>query len=133
MDKIVQAITEIELETSDIDRCHIDPDLKEQIANRIAKFLVKGVGNPNPVYDLFVQAHNDGKFPLDSPKGRGDFLRDYANRCIAMFTTKEADFRPLTKGKMLSIAAPEAAPSYKGLSEQFTEPVPPKAIEKADA
>lgn len=132
-DKIVQAITEVELEISDDMKCHIDPDVKEKMAARIATFLVKGVGNPNPVYDMFVQAHNDGKYPMDSPQGRGDNLKDYTNRTIAMFTTKKTDLVTEGEGgaKMLTMAKP--APimtSHKGTGEQYTEPVPPKASEK---
>lgn len=131
-DKIGQAITEVILETSDSDRCHIDPDIIDVIATRIAKFLVKGVGNLNPVYDLFVMAHNDGKYPLDSPKGRGDNLRDYANRCSVMFTTKPADLVSEVDGrKTLTMAKPAIqVNTYKALGEQFTEPIPPKADAK---
>lgn len=133
-DKIVQAINEVELEISDREKCHIDPDVKEKIANRIAKFLVKGVGNPNPVYDLLVQAHSEGKYPLDSPKGRGDNLRDYANRIMVMFSTSSSDLKTKQDGKTLLTLAtpPPIATSDKQLSEQFTEPVPLKASEKVN-
>lgn len=132
-DKIVQAINEVLIETSDDLKAHLDDDIKEKIANRIGKFLVKGVGNLNPVYDLFVQAHADGKYPSDSPQGRGDNLRDYANRCSVMFTTKPADLVSTDDSgrKMLNLATPPVqASSYKGLGEQYTDPKVPKAIEK---
>lgn len=131
-DKIIQAINEIELETADELRCHIDPDIKEKMANHIATFLMKGVGNLNPVYDLLAQAHSDGKYPMDSPKGRGDFLRDYANRMAVMFSAKGgALIRDEGGKKMLNLATPPLeAINHKNLGEQFTEPVPPKASEK---
>src|SRR5215471_18788509 len=84
-DKIVQAINEVLIHTSDPDRAHLDPDIIEEIANKIASFLMKGVGNLNPVYDLLAQAHADGKYPASTPQGHGDNLRDYTNRMAAMF------------------------------------------------
>lgn len=132
-DKIRQAIDEIEIETSNEERFHADPDIKEKLANKIATFLAKGVGNPNVVYDLLKKVHDEGKYPANTVQGRGDNLKEYTDRIIAMFSVSSGTLKLQTEGtkKMLVMAQPPAeSPRAEAARYENPEPVIPKSSEK---
>lgn len=131
-DKIRQAIDEIDLETSDQDRFHIDPDLKEKLANRIAGFIAKGVGNPNVVHDVLVKAHADGKYPANTVQGRGDNLKHYTDRIMAQFAVQTGAASLKKEGGKSMLVMKEQAPTGKEEQMKYEEPEPivPKATEK---
>lgn len=128
-DKIRQAIDEVDIETSDQERYHIDPDLKEKLANKIAHFLSKGVGNPNVIYDVLKKVHDEGKYPANTPQGRGDNLKDYTNRIIAQFSVSSGVLKLQNDGpkKLLVMAQPELSPKQEAQKYEEPEPQIPKS------
>jgi hypothetical protein len=131
-DKIRQAIDEIDFETSDPEKYHIDPDLKEKLANRIATFISKGVGNPSVVHDLVVKAHQEGHYPANTPQGRGENLRAYTDRIIAQFAVSSGAASLKKEGGKSLLVMKEQAPSSKQEAAKYEEPEPiiPKAIDR---
>jgi hypothetical protein len=135
-DKIRQAIDEVELEISNPDRCVLDPDVKEKLANKIAAFLAKGVGNPSVVYDLLKKAHEDGKYPANTPQGRGDNIRNYTDRIMAMFSVSSGTLKLKTDGtkKMLIMAQPEEpSGTAKAMQYEQEDIAPPKSADRRAA
>lgn len=133
-DKIRQAIDEVDIEVSDPERYHIDRDLRERLANKIAHFISKGVGNPNVVYDILKKVHEEGKYPAITPQGRGDNLRDYTDRIIAMFAVSSGVMKLEQQDgkKMLVLAQQSGELTDKQKAQRYEEPEPviPKASEK---
>lgn len=135
-DKIRQAIDEVDIETSDPERFFIDRDLREKLANKIAHFLAKGVGNPSVVYDVLKKVHDEGKFPANTPQGRGDNLRDYTDRIIAMFSVSSGvlklDQGADGKKRLLPVVGQTGELSDKERAQKYEEPEPviPKSAEK---
>jgi hypothetical protein len=132
-DKIRQAIDEIDIETSNPERFHIDPDLKEKLANKIAHFLSKGVGNPSVVYDLLKKCHDEGKFPANTVQGRGDNLRNYTDRVMAMFSVSSGAFSLKTDGAKKLLVMTDANPEsdkQKAMKYEEPEPIIPKSAER---
>jgi hypothetical protein len=132
-DKIRQAIDEVDIETSNAERFHIDPDLKEKLANKIAHFLSKGVGNPNVVSDVLRKVHDEGKFPASTPKGRGDNIPSYTDRIIAMFSVSSGVMKLAQEGQKKMLVLADANPATpKQVAQRYEEPEPviPKSSEK---
>lgn len=131
-DKIRQAIDEVDIETSNQERFHIDPDLKEALANKIAHFISKGVGNPNVIYDVLKKVHDEGKYPANTPQGRGDNLKAYTDRIIAQFSVSSGTLKMVNEGgkKMLVMAQPEISPKQEAQKYENPEPAIPKSAEK---
>jgi hypothetical protein len=136
-DKIRQAIDEVDIETSNPELFFIEPDLKEKLANKIAGFIAKGVGNPSVIYDILKKAHEEGKYPANTAQGRGDNLRAYTDRIVAMFATSSGAMKLQTEGakKMLVMApgAGELTEKQKAQAYETPEPIIPKSAEKRTA
>lgn len=135
-DKIRQAIDEIDIEVSDPEKYHIDPDLKERLANKIAHFIAKGVGNPSVVSDLLRKVHAEGKYPANTPQGRGDNIPAYTDRILAMFATSSGVMKLQQEGgkKMLVMTAapPELTDKQKAQQYEEPEPIIPKSSERRE-
>jgi hypothetical protein len=133
-DKIRQAIDEVDIETSNPELYFIEPDLKEKLANKIATFLAKGVGNPSVIYDILKKCHDEGKYPANTPQGRGENLRNYTDRILAMFTVQSGAMKLQTEGtkKMLVMSGNSGELSDKAKAQAYETPEPniPKSAER---
>lgn len=136
-DKIRQSIDEVDIETSNPELYFIEPDLREKLANKIATYLAKGVGNPSVVYDILKKAHDEGKYPSNTPQGRGDNLKSYTDRILAMFSVQSGVLKLQAEGgRKTLVMAPgsgELTDKQKAIKYETPEDVVLKSNERRAA